>query len=810
MDDFIQDLRYAARGFARMPLFTAVAVLTVAVGVGANATVFSFVNALLLRPTPGVADPSSLLSVYTSDFSSGLYGSTSYPDFETIKSDADAFREVAAFTESNVVLLRVGDTVERIRTMAVSGDFFAVTGVRIAAGRAIGPTDIGQPPAPVVVIGYRLWQRVFAGDPGVVGESISLNGTPHAVIGVAQERFDGMSLGSRFELWTPLPVNNSAAARGNRGLSVIGRLRAGITMRQAQAQLDGIAARLAAEYPKSNRGTLGQPDRPRPMTVLPHRRMHPTFRSEVAMIGSVLLAAVGLVLLIACANVAGLLLSRATARRREVAVRLALGATRGRLMRQMLTESLLLGTAGGGVGLLFALWTADALPSFFPAEQARMLDAHVDRAVLGFTALVALGSGLLVGLAPAMQGVRTGASADALRGGSSGAEGRFGARSRLGLVVGQVAVASILLIGAGLLARSLANALDADLGYGTRDAVLASIEMPPSRSAPAVLAFYDSAIESVSAVPGVESVGIARFVPVAGGSRRLFTMEGYTPRPGEDTELHYNAVSRDYFSTMQIQVIAGRSFDRSDSENGAPVAIVNELLADRFFGGSAVGRHVREFNGRNLEIVGVVRASRRLSLQDPPKPVVFYPIQQAPGRTAVIVARTAGSPSGVADAVRRSITDTDPETAVFRTVTLESHLAEALATNRLTVALVGVCGAMALLLAMVGVYGIVAYSVARRTREIGVRVALGASPGQIFRLIVSEGGRVVIAGVVVGAVAAVAGTRLLGSMLYGVSSTDPVTFILVPGLLAVVALLASCLPALRALRLNPVVALRQE
>ena len=468
------------------------------------------------------------------------------------------------------------------------------------------------------------------------------------------------------------------------------------------------------------------------------------------MVGGVLLAAVGLVLLIACANVAGLLLSRATARRREVAVRLALGATRPRLMRQMLTESLLLGAAGGAVGLLFALWTADALPSFFPAEQARMLDAHIDGRVLAFTALIAVGSGLLVGLAPAMQGLRSGASADALRSGGAAVDGRFAARSRLGLVVGQIAVASVLLIGAVLLTRSLTNALGDDLGYHTNEAVLASVEIPSSRPATAIQAFYDSAIESVRALPGVEAVSIARWVPVAGTSRRLFTMEGYTPRVGEDTELHYNAVSRDYFSTMQIRVIAGRSFERSDSRLSAPVAIVNELFADRYFGGKAVGRRLRDFGGKFLEIVGVVRASRRLSLNESPKPVVFYPIEQAPAPTMVIVARTAGNPSGVSDAVRRTITDTDPEAAVFRTVTLESHLAEALVTNRLTVALVGTCGVMALLLAMVGVYGIVAYSVARRTREIGVRVALGARPGQIFRLIVSEGGRVVGVGVATG------------------------------------------------------------
>jgi putative ABC transport system permease protein len=726
-----------------------------------------------------------------------------------MKNDATAFSQLAASQEGGDVLLRIGDAVERVRTMAVSREFFAVTGVRPAAGRLLGPGDFDRS-APAVVIGYTFWQRAFGGRADAVGQPISLAGIPHTIVGVAAPRFDGLSLGSTFDLWTPLAADNGPSARGNRGLSIVGRLQKGTSLRQAQAQLDGVAARLAAAYPESNRGTLGQPDRPRPMLVTPHTRMHPRFRSEIAMIGGILLAAVGLVLLIACANVAGLLLSRATARRREVAVRLALGATRRRLLRQLLTESLLLGAAGGGFGLLFALWTADALPSFFPADQARMLDASIDGRVLAFTAVIALVSGLLLGLASALQGVRSG-TASALRGASGEtADGKFGTRARLGLVVSQIAVASVLIIGAALLTRSLANALDADLGYATREAVLASVELPADRSSQAVQAFYDNALESVRAMPGVEAAGIARWVPVAGGSRRLFRMEGYTPRPGEDTELHYNAVSRDYFSTMQIPVIAGRPFGVTDTATTKRVAVVNELLADLYFGGNAVGRSLRDSSGTPLEIIGVVRASRRLSLQEPPKPVVFYPLEQAPAPRAIVVARTVGDAARVKDTVRRTIITADPEAAVFRTVTLEDHLAEALATNRLTVALVGTCGAMALLLAMVGVYGIVAYSVARRTREIGVRVALGARPGQIFGLIVREGGRVVALGLVTGLLAASAGTQLLGSMLYGVSATDPLTFVAVPIALAMVALLASCLPALRALRLNPVAALRQE
>ena len=810
MDTWLQDARYAVRAYARTPLFTAVAVLTVALGIGANATVFSFVSALLLRPTPGVADPSSLVSVFTSDFSSGPYGATSYPDFETLKTDAHAFQGLAALQEGGVALLRIGDGVDRVRVMAVSPEFFSVAGISAAAGRLIDAADAAPAASTSVVLGHALWQRAFGGDRNAIGQPIALNGVPHTIVGIAPPRFNGINLGVTVDLWTPLQPDRRADARQNRGLSVVGRLRAGATIRQAQSQLDAIASRLAAAYPESNRGTLARPDQPRPMFVLRHTRLHPAFRTEVATIGGVLLAAVGMVLLIACANVAALLLSRATARRREVAVRQALGATRRRLLRQMLTESVLLAIAGGGVGLLFALWTADALPSFFPAEEARMLDAQVDGRVLAFTAAIALLSGVMVGLAPAFHGMRSGSLTWLRAEGGHVVDGRFGTRSRQVLVVVQIALATVLLIGAALLTRSLGNALDADLGFETRNAVLVSIEIPVTRSFESVRTFYETAAGTVAALPGIESAGLARFVPVAGTSRRGFSMDGYTPRPGEDRELHYNLVSRGFLETMGIKVVAGRLFGRSDTATSPRVVVVNELLANRYYGGQAVGRRIRDSAGTDLEIVGVVRASRRLSLQEPPTPVVFYPLEQQPTRRVILAARTAGDPARAMESVRQAIVAHDRDAAAFRTVTLEAHLSEALAANRLTAALVGTCGLMAVLLAVVGVYGVVAFAVARRTREIGVRVALGASPGQIFRLVIGEGGGIVLLGIATGAGAAVGASRLLGSMLYGVSATDPATFLLVPGLLAAVAVAASCLPAARAVRMNPVAALRHD
>jgi predicted permease len=807
MDRLLQDLRYAVRSFAKAPGFTALALLTIAIGIGINTTVFSFVNALLLRHTPAVADPGALVSVFTSDFSSGPYGSSSYPDYVSIKSEATAFRGLAAFVQGPLATMRVGSNLERVRTMNVSGEFFDLLGLRPAAGRLIAASDTAGP-APVAVISHALWQRAFGGGPSVVGAEITIDGAVMTIVGVAPERFDGLNLGTLIEIWTPLARRDNPTERGSRSFSIIGRLNRGSSLQQAQAQLDGIAARLAQAYPDSNLGTLARPDAPRPMVVVSHSRLHPRFRPEAAMIGAILSAAVGLVLLVACANVAGLLLSRATARAREIAVRLALGASRGRILRQMLTESVVLGCAGGGIGLLFALWTADVLPSFLPAEQARMLDAGVDWTVITFTIAVALTSGLIFGLAPAFQGLRslsTGALRnDSGRGGDS--HRTIGARNLL--VVAQVALASVLLVAAVLLARSVANATEADLGFSTRNAVLMSVELPSAMQASRGLAYYDALQSAVAAIPGVEKAALARSVPVAAGARQLFSVPGYVPVPGEDMELHINTVHRDYFATMGIVPADGRVFDSSDAP-GAPRVVVNDVLANRYYGGQAVGRRIRA-DDTELEIIGVVRINRRNGVQEEAVPVVFVQLGLDFMSRAFLVAKITGPPRLLMDTIRRQALSLDESVAVFRVITLEDHLAEAIAANRLIVSLVLTCGTLAFLLAVVGVYGIVAFAVARRTREIGVRVALGATPGQVLGLLLREGGRVIVAGAVVGVVVAFASTRLLQTLLYGISATDASTFLLVPAAVAAAAVVASCVPAARALRISPVAALRHE
>jgi predicted permease len=808
MDTLLQDIKYALRGLAKAPGFTAVVLLTLGVGTGANAAVFSFVNALLLRPAAGVAEPSSLVAVYTSDFSSGPYGTSSYPDYLSIKAEATAFEGLAACREGGAGLLRQGDSVERVRVMPVTSEFFDVIGLRPQLGRLLGPADFAAGAPAAAVIGADLWRRTFGSDPAIVGSPMMLDGRPVTVVGVTPPKFTGLNLGSVFEVWTPLTGRDeSSADRGSRSLSIVGRLRRGVELEQADAQVRAIADRLGAAYPDSNMGTLEKPDRARPMVALRHTRMHPSFREgQEGMISVIVLAAVLLVLVIACANVASLLLSRATSRGREMAIRVALGAGRMRLVRLMLTESLILGVAGAGLGLLFALWTGDALPSFFPADQARQLDASVDMRVLAYTLAISFVASLLFGLAPALHAMRTSAPA-VLRGeGGRTSDGPGLSRARGALVVAQVALAMVLLVCSGLLLRSLSNALGTDLGFATRSAVLANVELPADRTPERGRLYFDEVLQRVRALPGVRSATLTRALPLSGTGRRGFRIDGYQPRPGEDTEFPHNTVEPQFFETMQIPIVDGRGFEPDDGPQAARVAMVNELFARRYFAGRAVGRQITDSGGARMTIVGVARSVKFRT----EAPLVYYPLAQSFTRRVGLLARTDGDPLALADTIRRTVASIDRDASVYRVTSLEAHLAESVAGDRLTATLVAGCGLMALVLALVGLYGVVSFAVGRRTREIGVRVALGAGPRQVIRLVLGEGFRVVIVGIVLGVAGAVAAARFLQSLLFGVTASDPATIIAVAAMLGFMTALAAALPARRALAVNPVVALRQE
>ena len=806
-----QDIRYALRVLVKSPAFTAITILTVAIGTGANATVFSFLSALLFRPAPGVANPDSLVGIYTSDFSSGPYGDSSFPDYETLASETSAFQSIAAEHGGATGVVRVGDVVERVRISAVTGDYFHLLGLKPALGRLLTPAD-GEPGAPpVAVLAHSLWRRAFASDPGVLGSNLNVNGRSYTIIGVTPERFDGLDLGRAMDLWTPFESTPSTADRGSRSMSIVARLAPGMTVKMAQDQVTALATRLAEQFPDTNRGTLAAPNDPRPIVVVPHTRLPPEFRKDVTTLGAIIMAAVGLVLLIACANIASLMLSRATARDREMAVRLALGAGRQRIVQQLLTESILLGLAGGGVGLLFSLWTADILPSFFPAEQARMLDTRVDGMVLLFVIGLSLVSSVLFGLAPALQSATASNAATLRSGANRSSESRTRANLRRVLVSWQIALAVVLLISAALLTQSIGLSLEADPGYGAREAVTASVELQDADfTAEQGLAYYAAAIERIRTIRGIEDASFVLTLPFSRMSRRGFVIDGYHPREGEDREHHVNVVSPRYFDTLQIPLIEGRAFDERDRAGGQPVAIVNDLMAQRYYGGKAVGRRITDSAGVAMQIVGVVKTGRNLTFQDPPVPVVYYPLGQSYQPRMTLVARTRGDAIKFVDQIRRELVIVNRNAAVFRSVTLGAHVSEAIADGKLTAALVGACGGMALLLATIGVYGVIAYSVASRMREIGVRVALGARPHHVIHLVLREGLGVTSVGIIFGLLAAMVATPALKSFLFGISTSDPFTYAAVPSLLALIALLAACPPVRRALRVEPNSVLRQE
>ena len=816
MNTLWQDVRYGLRMLWKSPGFTLVAVVALALGVGANTTIFSFVNGLVLRPLAGVRAPEQLVAVYTSDYSSGLYGASSYPDYLDFRQQADAFQGLAAYGET--VLNATGsDAAERLRGAYVTGNYFDVLGVGARLGRTLTPADDVTPGAhPLVVISASLWQRRFGADPSVIGKTLALDGRTYTIIGVAPESFRGLRLGAPPEFWIPLTMESpeTLSGRGNRGFELTGRLREGITPAQAQAQIAGIAARLAQAYPDTNLGTLERPNEPRPMTVVSEARIAPSAQAGVWFVSTLLLAVVGLVLLIACANVANLLLARASVRRREIAVRLALGAGRWRIVRQLLTESVLLAVLGGVAGLLVALWAVDVLPTFFPPQEAGGLDLSLDWRVLVFTCAVTLLTGVLFGLVPALQATRANLTTALKEDASAHSYSlrRFSLRGAL--VVAQLALSLVLLVGAGLFLRSLRHAVVSDPGFAAQHLLLASLEthgVGLNKEQGEI--FYQQTLERVRALPGVRAATLTTVIPISGGGqRRNFQITGYQPQPNEDTELNTNVVGPDYFATMDIPLVRGRDFSPQDRTGAPPVVVVNEEFARRYFPNqNATGQRLRQgSDGPYMEIIGVVRNTKYRSLRESPLPFIYIPLAQEYQRGMTLVMRADDDPAALAASVRSAISALNRDVPVYAVKTMTEQISAALATDRMIAALLSVFGGAALLLAVVGLYGVMAYSVAQRTHEIGVRMALGAQPRDILRLVVGQGLRMILVGAAVGLALAFAATRVVASLLFDLSATDPLAFAGVTLLLALVALLACYVPARRATKVDPMIALRYE
>ena len=808
----LQDIRYGLRMITKAPGFTLLATLALALGICANTTIFSFINGLILRPIVGVTNPDQLVAVFTSDYSSGLYGTSSYPDYVDLRDQADVFEGLAAFDQT--VLNAIGETeAERLRGFVVTGNYFDVLGVRAQLGRTLQPSDDQQLNAAPVVISDSLWQRRFNGDVAVVGKTLRLNDKLYTIVGVTDPSFRGLRLGLPPEFWLSPSPDFTGGARGDRGIQLIGRLKPGVTVAQAQTQLTTIAARLAQAYPETNLGTIDRPKEPRPMTVVRESRLGPEAQIAIKRVSLLLFAVVGLVLLIACANVANLLLARASARRREIAVRLALGASRRRLIRQLLTESFLLALLGGVAGLLATQWTVRLLPQFFPANDANGLDLSVDWRVLLFTLGVSLLTGLLFGLAPALQATRLN-----LLPALKNEAGIYGPRrSRIALrdvlVIAQLAMSLVLLVSAGLFVRSLRQALTFDPGFATDNLLSASMETRSARlNEQQGEEFYRQALERAGSLPGVQSATLSMIVPLTGGGiRRNITLEGYQRQPNEDTELNTNTIGLNYFTTMGIPIVAGRDFDKQDREGSPLVVIVNEELARRYYGGNAVGKRLQlGSNVPSREIVGVARTAKYRNLREPPLPFIYIPFGQEYQSGMTLMVRTKGDPEEIVGSLHNEMRALNKDVPLFSVQTMSERIGGQLAADRTIAVLLSVFGGGALLLAAIGIYGVMGYAVAQRTHEIGIRLALGAEQRDILRLIVGQGMMLIAIGAGIGLAVALAATQVLKSLLFGISTTDPLTFASVIVVLVGVALLACYLPARRATKVDPLEALRYE
>ncbi|HET7231694.1 MAG TPA: ABC transporter permease [Longimicrobium sp.] len=802
MDLLLQDLRYGARRLARDPAFTLIAVVCLALGIGANTTVLTAVNTLLLRPLP-FADPDRLMALYSvapdaaGDTRFG-HESLSYPDFEDWGNLDGALTATAAYTNAMVNLGGI-DEPQRLQAARVTASLFPVLGVRMALGRGFVPAE--DRGGRVVVLSHDLWQSRFGGDRRVLGSTVSLDGEPYTVVGVMQPR---IQFPETARLWLPIDPPTGADARGYRNFNVIGRLAPGVTVRQAGARAAARASQLAERYP--------QDDARRGGGVQPYREI---FSSQVRPMMLIMLGAVSFVLLIACANVANLLLARGTTRRREIAVRLAVGAGRGRVIRQLLTESLLIALLGGILGALLGTWGMDALTASLPADLPFWMVFNVDGRVLAMTLGIAAASALAFGLVPALRASRLDLVSE-LKDGGRGTTGVRSGRLQAGLVVVQLALSLVLLVGATLMIRSFMRLHTASPGFraGNVLTLQTSLQGPRYPAGSAVTLGYGQMLERIRALPGVKGAAAISSLPVADCcSSSTFFAEGRDYPAGSAPEALTSAATPGYFATLGIPLLAGREFNGADREGVPRVAIVNRVMAERTWPGqSALGKRFR-FGAADttwFTVVGVARETKYHKLNDPDLPQLYLAHAQQPWRTLSIVVRTAGEPAALAPAVRQAVRALDPDLPLTRVQGMAEVVRLRMFESRVYGSMFAVFALVALLLASVGLYGVMSYTVAQRTHEVGVRIALGAPPAGVIRLMVRRGARLIAIGLAIGIPAAFALAQVLRGALYGVSASNPATFLAIAALLSAVALAAAYIPARRAARVEPMTALRME
>jgi macrolide transport system ATP-binding/permease protein len=816
MGKFVQDVRYGARMLVKNPSFSLIALLSLAIGIGANTAIFSLVNTILLRPFP-VERPQELRSLSVQNKTDSV-SAFSYLNYVDVRDRNEVLSGVYASRIAPMGVSHNGNN-ERVWGYEVSGNYFQVLGVQAAKGRLFTPEEDLVPLAnPLAVLSHASWQKRFAGDPDIIGKDIVINGHKFNIVGIAPEGFSGTELIFLPEIWVPIsmqewiePGNPWLQRRATQNIFVTGRLKAEVDPQQAEASLNLLMQQLGQEYPNENEGL--RIELVQPGFVLPN------IRNAFVSFSAILLATVVLVLLIACTNLASLMLARASKRRKEIAIRLSLGATRGQLIRQLLTESLLLALFGGAVGLLLAIWIIDLVVAFKPPVDIPLtIDLKMDWRVLGFAAFLSLVTSLLFGLVPALQATKSDVVTSLKD--EAGIGGYRRSRLRSGLVVVQIALSLVLLIAAGLVLRSLQSLQTMSPGFATENGLLMSFDLGlQGYDQPRGKEFQRRIIERVKALPGVRSAALTDLFPLSSNyNGSNVYVQGQPPVRGAEVPTSMVAsVSPDYFPTMEIPILAGRGFSEQDNENAQRVAIVNESFVRRLMPGvnsieEAVGKQFsyRSFEGPFVRIVGVARDGKYWTIGEAAQPFVYDPLVQSYNASAILVVRSSVDPANVVASIRKEFSSLDETLPVFGVKTLTEHMGFALFPARIAAILLGSFGLIALLLAAIGIYGVMAYSVAQRTREIGIRMALGAQTGDVLRMVLKQGVMLTLIGLGIGLLAALGLSQLMSSVLYEVSATDIFTFVLVPLLLASVALLACLVPARRATKVDPMVALRYE
>ncbi len=814
MGTLMRDIRYGLRTMLGSPGFTLVAVLTMAIGIAATSTVFSWMDGLLFRPLPGAGDPDRVVALETVT-ASGDHLLTSYPDYRDLR-DRATLLDGLATVQPRPVNIGEGTHAERVWVEMVSGNYFDVLRVKPLLGRFFVGAERDDAPGgkPVAVLSYALWKSRYEGDPAILGKTLRINRLPYTIIGVAPEDFKGAETGLAFELWAPAMMYGQLSAagdfylrdRGTRMFFGLARLKPGVTVEQARDEIASIARRMAELEANTNTG-IGA-------TLLPLWKS--TFSAQHMLLAplAILMGVCTLVLLIACANVANLLLARATSRDREFSIRLALGAPRGRLIRQLLTESLLLAGAGSLLGLILTAWLRGSLRWLMPTSATpTLVDPTLNLGVFAFTEALAVVVAALSGLAPALHAARTNVDEALKEGGRSGAAGASSQRLRAALVVAEVALAVVALVGAGLFVKSFETAKSINPGFDAHNVVIGAFHLSTAGyNQEQSESFCRRLRERLEATPGVQAVSYADTVPLGfiGGAWEDLEITGYVPSPSENMKIDRNLVAPGYFNLMRIPLLDGRDFTDHDDDKSLPVMIVNQEFVRRFMPNqTVVGRKVRGW-GKWFTVVGVAKDSKYHNISEGQRPYFYIPIRQIfrPEFPLTFHVRTAAAPEQAVSMLRREAQAIDPAVALFDAVPLSEYISQSLFGQKVAASLLSVLGAVALLLASIGLYSVMAYSIGRRTHEIGIRMAIGAEPRHVLRLAIRQGMTYALAGLLIGVALAAALAHLASAALIGVSPNDPLIFGAVAAFLAGLSLLASWIPAWRASRIDPMLALR--